>query len=52
MNDYQKHRFADNIIQTPYNTVSGKKIAFLGWTFKKETNIPENQQRSMLPIIS
>ena len=38
MNDYQKHRFADNIIQTLYNTVSGKKIAFLGWAFKKDTN--------------
>ena len=38
MNDYQKHRFADNIITTLYNTVSGKKIAFLGWAFKKNTN--------------
>ncbi len=38
MNDYQKQRFADNIIQTLYNTVSGKKIAFLGWAFKKDTN--------------
>jgi len=38
MNDYQKHRFADNIITTLYNTVSGKKIAFLGWAFKKDTN--------------
>ena len=38
MNDYQKHRFADHIIQTLYNTVSGKKIAFLGWAFKKDTN--------------
>ena len=38
MNDYQKRRFADNIIKTLYNTVSGKKIAFLGWAFKKDTN--------------
>lgn len=38
MNDYQKHRFADKIIKTLYNTVSGKKIAFLGWAFKKDTN--------------
>jgi UDPglucose 6-dehydrogenase len=38
MNDYQKRRFADNIITTLYNTVSGKKIAFLGWAFKKDTN--------------
>lgn len=38
MNDYQKHRFADKIITTLFNTVSGKKIAFLGWAFKKDTN--------------
>ena len=38
MNDYQKHRFADKIITTLFNTVSGKEIAFLGWAFKKDTN--------------
>lgn len=38
MNDHQKKRFAKNIIKTLYNTVSGKKIAFLGWAFKKDTN--------------
>ena len=38
MNDYQKHRFAKNIIDTLFNTVSGKKITFLGWAFKKNTN--------------
>src|SRR5690606_39607482 len=38
MNDHQKGRFADNIVSTLYNTVSGKKIAFLGWAFKKDTN--------------
>lgn len=38
MNDHQKHRFADKIVQTMYNTVNGKKIAFLGWAFKKDTN--------------
>lgn len=38
MNDYQKRRFADKIISTLFNTVSGKKIAFLGWAFKKDTN--------------
>ena len=38
MNDYQKRRFANKIIQTLYNTISGKKIAFLGWAFKKDTN--------------
>ncbi|EIJ37375.1 nucleotide sugar dehydrogenase [Galbibacter orientalis DSM 19592] len=38
MNDYQKSRFANNIISTLYNTVSGKKIVFYGWAFKKDTN--------------
>jgi UDPglucose 6-dehydrogenase len=38
MNDHQKRRFSKNIVQTLYNTVAGKKIAFLGWAFKKDTN--------------
>lgn len=38
MNDHQKKRFALNIVRKLYNTVSGKKIAFLGWAFKKDTN--------------
>ncbi len=38
MNDHQKNRFAAKIVKTLYNTVSGKKIAFLGWAFKKDTN--------------
>jgi UDPglucose 6-dehydrogenase len=38
MNDHQKERFAANIVRNLYNTVSGKKLAFLGWAFKKDTN--------------
>ncbi|HLW32659.1 MAG TPA: nucleotide sugar dehydrogenase, partial [Aequorivita sp.] len=38
MNDYQKRRFAENIVSKLFNTVSGKKIAILGWAFKKDTN--------------
>lgn len=38
MNDHQKRRFADKIVNTLYNTVSGKRIAFYGWAFKKDTN--------------
>ncbi len=38
MNEHQKQRFSDNIISTLYNTVSGKKITFFGWAFKKDTN--------------
>jgi UDPglucose 6-dehydrogenase len=38
MNDHQKARFAGNIVSTLYNTVADKKIAMLGWAFKKDTN--------------
>lgn len=38
MNDHQKTRFAEKIVQSLYNTVSDKRIAFLGWAFKKDTN--------------
>tara|TARA_B110001450_G_C17664172_1_gene498717 strand:- start:207 stop:1031 length:825 start_codon:yes stop_codon:yes gene_type:complete len=38
MNEHQKNRFSDKIVKTLYNTVSGKKITFLGWAFKKHTN--------------
>lgn len=38
MNDHQKKRFANQMIRALYNTVNGKKIAFLGWAFKKDTN--------------
>ena len=38
MNDHQKKRFAAKMVQTLFNTVSGKKIALLGWAFKKDTN--------------
>lgn len=37
INDYQKSRFAQNIVQTLFNTVSGKRIAILGYAFKKDT---------------
>lgn len=38
LNSHQRKRFADKIVRTLYDTVSGKKIAFLGWAFKKDTN--------------
>ena len=38
MNDHQKNRFSSNIVKTLYNTVADKKIAFLGWAFKKDTS--------------
>ena len=38
MNNHQRKRFADQIVKTLYGTVTGKKISFLGWAFKKDTN--------------
>jgi len=38
MNDWQRRRFSTRIVQTLFNTVSGKKIAILGFAFKKDTN--------------
>ena len=38
MNNHQRLRFAKNIVGSLYGTISGKKIAFFGWSFKKDTN--------------
>jgi len=37
MNDYQKRRFASRVIGALFNTVAMKKIAILGFAFKKNT---------------
>lgn len=38
INNHQKKRFADLIVQKLFNTLSGKKVGVLGWAFKKDTN--------------
>jgi UDPglucose 6-dehydrogenase len=38
MNDFQKSRFVNRMLETMFNTVSGKQIAILGYAFKKDTN--------------
>ncbi len=38
MNDWQKSRFSQKIVSTLFNTVNGKRIAMLGFAFKKDTN--------------
>ena len=35
INDYQKQRFVERMIEAMFNTISGKKIAVLGFAFKK-----------------
>jgi len=37
MNEYQKKRFALKMIEKMFNTIAGKKIAILGFAFKKDT---------------
>jgi len=37
MNDWQKKRFATNMVSSMFNTVSGKKVTILGFAFKKDT---------------
>ena len=38
INDYQRKRFVTRMVKTLFNTVAGKKIAILGFAFKKDTN--------------
>ncbi|KAH7652383.1 UDP-glucose 6-dehydrogenase eukaryotic type protein [Dioscorea alata] len=37
INDYQKTRFVNRVVASMFNAVSGKKIAILGFAFKKDT---------------
>jgi len=38
LNDWQKSRFTEKIVRALFNTVNGKRIAILGFAFKKDTN--------------
>mmetsp|Transcript_15854 Transcript_15854/g.24693 ORF Transcript_15854/g.24693 Transcript_15854/m.24693 type:complete len:475 (-) Transcript_15854:95-1519(-) len=37
LNDYQKKRFSEKMVSKMFNTVTGKKLAILGFAFKKDT---------------
>ncbi len=37
MNDYQKTRFTRKMVERMFNTATGKKVAILGFAFKKDT---------------
>lgn len=49
MNNHQRVRFVDKVIQNLNNTISGKKIAILGWAFKKDTN--DTRESSAIYIV-
>ena len=38
INDYQKSRFTEKVINSMFNTVNDKVISVFGWAFKKNTN--------------
>ena len=38
INNWQKKRFADNVVDSFFNTINDKVIAVLGFAFKKDTN--------------
>lgn len=38
MNDHQKRRFSAKIVRTLFNTVADKRVAVLGFAFKKDTD--------------
>ncbi|CAE6381421.1 unnamed protein product [Rhizoctonia solani] len=37
MNDHQKRRFSKRVVDTLFNTITGKRIAVLGFAFKADT---------------
>ena len=51
INDYQKQRFVERMIEAMFNTISGKKIAVLGFAFKKVlTSGPATISASLPPL--
>ena len=48
MNEFQKHRFASRIISCLHHSLSGNKIAILGFAFKKNTSDTRESPAIML----
>ena len=49
INDYQKQRFVERMIEAMFNTISGKKIAVLGFAFKKVLTSGHASRNESLP---
>lgn len=51
INDYQKQRFVERMIEAMFNTISGKKIAVLGFAFKKVRYLlnPQSGRQALHP---
>jgi UDPglucose 6-dehydrogenase len=50
INDYQKNRFAQKIIDHFSGDLTGKTIAILGWAFKKNTN--DSRESAAINIVT
>lgn len=48
MNDWQRRRFGETIVKTLFDTVTNKKIAVLGFAFKKDTG--DTRESSAIPV--
>lgn len=49
INDWQKRRFAERIVHALFNTVAEKRIAVLGFAFKKDTN--DTRESSAIAVV-
>lgn len=47
MDDYQKTRYANQIIETLFNTIAGKKLLFWARPLKRIPTIPASQLLSL-----
>jgi UDPglucose 6-dehydrogenase len=50
MNEYQKNRFADSVVKKLFNTITNKKIAVLGFAFKKDTG--DTRESASITVIN
>jgi len=49
INEFQKTRFTKNIVNTMFKTLNGKKIAVLGYAYKKDTG--DTRETASLTVI-
>ncbi|CAE6467120.1 unnamed protein product [Rhizoctonia solani] len=50
MNDHQKRRFSKRVVDTLFNTITGKRIAVLGFAFKADTG--DTRESAAITLIS
>lgn len=49
INEFQKSRFTKNIVNTMFKTLNGKKIAILGYAYKKDTG--DTRETASLTVV-